>query len=262
MKQLFLILMLFMIPWLYAQEIRCLPVSESPLQADRFIGADDFDNRYYITDNVLYKEGKADSIRYANLQLGTIGSVDLLNPLEITVFYPDFNTVIKLDNTLNEIIKIDFNLPDTFRNIRYATTANNKNLWVFNTDLQQLEIFNYQTRETLTVNQPLTEEVIAQKSNYNFCWLLTQTTLLKYNIYGSLLTTHSLEGYEAFSQSGQHIILKKANALFYKKDDSETVTPLKISEIPIKDFYINDNNLYIYDGKKLYQHQINFSKKK
>ena len=244
-----------------AQEAACMLIAEIPLKADRFTGIDDFDNLYYVDNNVLYKEGKEATIRYNNLQLGNIGSIDILNPLEITVFYPDFNTVIKLDNTLNEIIKIDFNHTKKFRNIQYVTTANDKNLWTFNSDLQQLEIFNYQTRETIPANQPLSREVIAQGSNYNFCWLLTPKELLKYNSYGSLLEITPLEDYDAFSQSGGDIILRKNNTLFYKKDNSGQITPLKISGIGIKDFYIKGNNLYIYDGKNLYHYQLNFSKK-
>ncbi|MCB0374852.1 MAG: hypothetical protein KDD04_02940 [Sinomicrobium sp.] len=252
---------LFSIPAVHAQEVHCALVSQTALKADRFIGVDDFDNTYYITAGALNKKSGETVIRYTNLQLGAIGSADILNPLEITVFYPDFNTVITLDNTLNEIVKIDFNQLKNFRNVRYATTANDKNLWIFNADLQQLELYNYQTREILAANQPLNREVIAQKSNYNFCWLLTGKTLLKYNSYGSLLTAAPLEGYEDFVQSGDHIVLKKAGALFYKKDGTDGAAPLKISEIRIKDFSITGNNLYIYDGEKLYRYQLNFSKK-
>lgn len=257
----FTVVVLFFTVAIGAQELQYKAITKVPLHADRFIGVDDFDNLYYISNNVFYKKRKKDSIRYTNLQLGNIGNIDILNPLEITVFYPDFNTVIKLDNTLNEIIKIDFNRVDPFRNIQYVTTANDKNLWTFNADLQQLEIFNYQTRESISINQPLNENIIAQKSNYNFCWLLTGTALLTYNIYGSLLNTFPLKGYDAFSQSGNIFILKKENHLFYVKAYPDTATPLKISDIPVKDFYINANNLYIYDGKNVHHYQLNLSKK-
>lgn len=244
-----------------AQTVSRVLIAEIPMQADRFVGVDDYTCVYYTVDEVLYKESNGETLRYTNLQLGRIGNVDILDPLEITVFYPDFNTVIKLDNTLNEIVKIDFNRPERFRNVRYATTANDKNLWIFNSDLQQLEIFNYKTGEVIPVNRPLDEEVIDQKSNYNFCRLLTRTALFTYNIYGSLLSVTPAEDYGAFSQSGAHIVLKKDKMLFYMREGSGRAMPLKIPEIHLKDFYINGNNLYIYEGKKLYQYQLNFSKK-
>ena len=252
---------LFFTSIITAQEIQTTRISKTPLEADRFIGVDDFDHIYYIHNAVFYKKGPENTLLYTNLQLGTIGDIDILNPLEITVFYPDFNTVIKLDNTLNEIIKIDFNQLQQFRTVQYTTTANDKNLWIFNTDLQQLELFNYQTREITPINQPLNQEVITQKSDYNFCRLLTRKTLLTYNIYGSLLSVTPAEGYETFSQSGNHTILKKQHRLFYRKEGSSRIMSLKISDIHVKDFYITANNLYIYDGKNVHHYQLNFSKK-
>ena len=37
-----------------------------------------------------------------------IKKVDLINPLKVTLFYEEFNTVVLLDNQMNEIQKIDF----------------------------------------------------------------------------------------------------------------------------------------------------------
>ena len=253
--------LLFCISVTKAQEIRTTRIAKMPLEADRFIGVDDFNHIYYTHNAVFYKKGSENTLLYTNLQLGTIGDIDILNPLEITVFYPDFNTVIKLDNTLNEIIKLDFNQLQQFRTVQYTTTANDKNLWIFNTDLQQLELFNYQTREIIPINQPIDQEIITQKSDYNFCRLLTKTALLTYNIYGSLLSVTPAEGYQTFSQSGNHTILKKQNRLFYRKEGSNRITPLEISDIHVKDFYITANNLYIYDGKNVHHYQLNFSKK-
>jgi hypothetical protein len=244
-----------------AQEIPCLSISEIPLNADRFIGVDDFDSIYYVKDNVFYKKENENTISYTNFQMGNIGNIDILNPLEITIFYPDFNVAIKLDNTLNEIIKIDFNQIKNFRNIQYVTTANDKNLWIFNADMHQLEVFNYQTQGIIPTNQPLHEKIIAQESDYNFCWLLTEKELLSYNIYGSLLSSVPLEGYDGISQSGNHEVLKKKNTLFYKERGLNQMTPLKIIAINIKDFYINEDNLYIYNGKNLYHYKLNFNKK-
>ena len=153
--------------------------------------------------------------QYNNLQLGEITSVDILNPLKITLFYADFNTVIILDNTLNEIKRIDFNVIGEFKNLAAATTATDRNLWIFDTNTQQLEVFNYVQEKTPIQNLPIPEKFITQKSNYNYCRILTETTLYTYNIYGSLLTQQEVTGVTEFSMTNTEVIFLKEKKLYY-----------------------------------------------
>ncbi len=256
-QKLFVCFVLSFSTTLFCQEIKEVSlIKATKLKTDNFIGIDDFGAIYHIKNNVLYKKTDTNTISYNNLQLGNLSNVDILNPLEITVFYTDFNTVIKLDNTLNEIIKIDFNQTKTFKNVQFATTAISKNIWIFNTDLQQLELFNHQTKKSFPIHQPLAKSVIVQKSNYNFCWLLTKTQLFHYNNYGSLINKIPMENFEDFCQSNGNIILKKKNKLFFLEKDSESRTPLTLPKIIVKDFYLNGENLYIYDGELLHQFQL------
>lgn len=241
---------------IYAQEVLYTLISKTPLEADRFVGVDDFGSVYFIKEAVLYKQEPKKTLEYNNLALGAIGNVDLLNPLDITVFYPGFNMAVKLDNTLNETTRVDFNRVKSFRTVRYATTGNDKNLWIFNADLNQLEVFNYQTQESIPIRQPLNETVIAQVSDYNFCWLLTEKRLLQYNYYGSLLAEIPAEGYEGIAKNGERLFLKKGNALFYRRH-GDSIQPVNIPEILLKDFSVLGDNLYLYDGKILYHYHLN-----
>jgi hypothetical protein len=239
-----------------AQQVDAVFISKQALVANRFAGADDFGNLYYVKDAVFCKQDAQKTLVYNNLSLGAIGAVDLLNPLEITLFYPDTNTAVKLDNTLNEMLQINFNQARVFRNIRYATTANDKNLWIFNADLNQLELFNYQTQEGMSIQQPLDEMVIAQVSDYNFCWLLTEQRLLQYNAYGALLATIPLKGYEALAKDGNYLLLKKNNNLFFLQDGKGQPVRLELPEIIVKDFSLTGENVYLYDGKNLYHYHL------
>ncbi|WP_340075409.1 hypothetical protein [Leptobacterium sp. I13] len=246
---------------LFSQESISLSIKDSlPITADIFIGVDDFNNIYYIKDNIFHKKTASKVFVYNNLQLGAISSVDILNPLDITVFYSDFNTVIKLDNTLNETVQIRFSEIQSFRNVQYVSTAINKSLWIFNTDIQQPELFDYQQKNILSINQPITEDVIAWESNYNFCWALTINTLYQYNIYGSLLQKIALNGFDDLHQSSENLVLKKKNKLFYIKKGSYITIPIKLPvNISIKDFYLRGDNLYIYNNKKLYHFILNLN---
>src|SRR5690606_27875901 len=103
-----------------------------PFVADRFIGIDNFKNTYFIKDRVLHKRGTDGDFIFNALQLGRITSVDIINPLKVVVFFQDTNTVVLLDNKLNEIERISFNNLRQFINVSTATNAGNNSLWIFN----------------------------------------------------------------------------------------------------------------------------------
>ena len=80
-------------------------IRTTPIDATTFIGVDSFQNVYTLKGNAFYKNNQEN---YQNLNLGEIFSIDIRNPFKIVLFYKNFNTVILLDNRLNEIEKIQF----------------------------------------------------------------------------------------------------------------------------------------------------------
>lgn len=229
---------------------------QDSLLVDRFVEVDNFGALYTIKDNILIKRLDKKKWQYNNFQLGEITSIDILNPLKITLFYEDFNTVIVLDNTLNEIRRIDFNVIDDFKNLAAATTANDRNLWIFDTNTQQLEVFNYLQEKTPIKNLPISEKFVMLKSNYNFCRVLTETILYTYNIYGSLLSQQELTGVTDFSMTNTEVIFLKEKQLYYTNDDDVYLINLPSNRIAIKQFSLHDDILYIYNGIVLYQFQL------
>jgi hypothetical protein len=254
-----LILSLFLCCSLFAfgqKTITATLQQQDSLAVDRFVAMDNFGASYVIQDNILIKKKDKKKWQYNNFQLGKITSVDILNPLKITLFYENFNTVIVLDNTLNEIRRIDFNVSGEFKNLAAATTANDRNLWVFDTNTQQLEVFNYVQEKTPIQNLPIPEKFITLKSNYNFCRVLTETTMYLYNIYGSLLSQKPLTGVTDFDMTNEEIIFLKDKQLYYGTNDEFYLINLPSDRIAIKQFSLHDDILYIYDGIVLYQFQL------
>lgn len=231
-------------------------LEQDSLAVDRFVAKDNFGALYGIQNNILIKRHYGKEWQYNNLQLGDITSVDILNPLKITLFYEDFNTVIVLDNTLNEIKKTDFNVIEDFKNLAAAATANDRNLWIFDTNTQQLEVFNYVQQKTPVQNLPIPEKFVTMKSNYNFCRVLTETKMYLYNIYGSLLSEKALKDVTDFEMTNNEVIFLKNKQLFYSSNDVVTLIKLPSERIAIKQFSLHDDILYIYDGIVLYRFQL------
>jgi len=112
------------------------------LNVDVFISKNNFENLYYIKDNVLFKKSDKQTINYSNIQLGKITSVHTFNPLKINVLYSDLNTVVILDNRLAEVSKLDFNQQQPYKNISHITTGFDNTIWLFNQDFQYLELYD------------------------------------------------------------------------------------------------------------------------
>lgn len=256
MKQLFLFFLLIC-QFGIAQSLT--PVSKIPFAADRFVGLDNYKNTYFIKNRVLHKQGPDGNFIFNDLQLGKISSVDIINPLKVVVFFQDTNTVVLLDNKLNEIERINFNNLPQFLNVSTATNAGNNSLWLFNVDTQQLELYNYGSKLQTVVSQPFPGKLISQASNFNYCFTLTEKKMRAFNIYGSILNETASEGYEKIIQQNENLVALKENGLYYipdfaKKDEaiSHETTKLPLTEITIKDLQLTNDFLYIYDGENLH----------
>jgi len=158
---------------------------------------DNFGFFYTESKNVLTKYSATDSYNYSNVQLGKMTSFNTFNPLKINVFYKNFNTVIILDNRLAEVAKLDFNQLQPYKNVTHISTGFDSILWLFNQDLQHLELYDYNTNIVRTTTMPVSSKVLDLKSNYNYSWLLTQNYLYCYNYFGNMVFKQKNKGFTA-----------------------------------------------------------------
>lgn len=222
----------------------------------RLIFIDNFNFSYIQEHNTLYKLMDNYSLNYTNLQLGDIKSINLFNPLKINIFYKDFNSVIVLDNRLAEILKIDFNSNNIYKNVDFVSSGSDNTIWIFNQDSQQLELFDYIKNTTKLKTIPIKSKVLDLISNYNYCWLLTEHNLYKFNYFGSLVQKIKNDGFTSFTETNGNIILKKDNKLFLLKKESYNLIPIELPKLLITAFFVNHETLYIYDKNFLYKYQF------
>lgn len=229
---------------------------EQSLTVDHFIGTDRFDYYYTLHQNVIEKKGRNKVYVYNNIQLGNVEHVDISNPLKILVFYKDQNTIAILDNTLSEIRIVNFNFTSEFRKISKASVAYDNHAWIYNELNQEAELYNYIEDRTILKTLPFNEEVLEQKSNYNYCWIMTESTLYCYNIYGSLVSSFDNNNYKELSLYKNDVLLKKENSLFYL-NQSDEINRIEIDEeISVKDFSITHETLYIYDSRSVHRFNL------
>jgi len=249
-----LLVFLFISFHLDAQKLNL--VSSVDFDATNFIGIDSYKNVYSIKDMVIHKQGPNGNFIFNDFQLGRISSVDIINPLDIIVFYDDTNTVVFLDNKLSEIERVTFNNLGEFINVSTATNAGNNKLWIFNVNTQQLELYNYRENRRTTVSQPFPGKPISQSSNFNYCTILTENKLRTFNVYGSLISESDADQFLKIVIHENSLLVLKENELLYISEDNVMSLNIPISENTIKDLYLSKDFMYIYDGKKLHTFSI------
>ena len=230
--------------------------NKTSLDADEFIGVDSFKHVYFIKNGTLHKQGELGTFQFQDFQLGPLTSVDIINPLNVVLFYEQTNTVVFLDNRLNEKERIEFNELPSFLNLSMASNAGNNRLWVFNSDTQQLELYQYRTQLQTTVSQPLKGVVQSYASNFNDCTLLSEDKIRKINIYGSLLQEVPSEGMERLVKHNEMLLGIKEQQLYKIEQGTIQPIPFDFGEIPLKDLQLTQDFLYIYHAKMLYAYSL------
>ena len=101
------------------------------------------------------------------------------------LFYVDFNTVVVLDNHLNEIQVIPFS-----ETILFANKSVANKLWLFNSDRQKLQLFDYKSNTETLSSQVLTDfEPLKMESDFNSIKLIGKKKTLIFNQHLSLVDT-------------------------------------------------------------------------
>ena len=236
-------------------------LASDPLEADHFIGKNAFGHIFYIQDDAIFKTTEKETFTYKNIALGTLSKVDILNPFEITLFYEDYNTVIQLDNQLNEINRVDFNFLNRIKTLRYAATASNKRLWIFDDNTLQLEVYNYDTEQTEAASLPISEEINQLQSNYNFCLINTAKGFRLYNNYGNLLYDHKIKDVEQFTWHQDHLVYFQNKKLYLQDINKDRPQEIELTpKLIIKDILLSGETLYIYNGDTVYAFALTLKK--
>jgi hypothetical protein len=264
MKKLFFIVNLFILPVLftYCQEIMTSKINSISIDADAFIGYDQLDSYYFTKNNVLYKQVGEQVINYMNVGLGKLKKVDIINPLKIVLFYEDFNSVVFLDNQLNEKQKINFSDLNTPIIAHAVGMAAKNSIWYFDLNNQKIGLYDYEQNKQIPLSQPLSTSITWYQSNLNyFYWRDNQSTWNSIDVFGKIKKIEENVTDEFLILSGKEYIIHKKNdnesALFLINDNQNKKSQkINIDEKSIKNFSYKNQILTIFTGKEIINYKI------
>lgn len=218
-----------------------------------YFTVDNLGNILLVKDNEIVKylsTGKYFN-RYSNLKLGTITSVDALNPLRLMLFYKDYQQLIFLDNQLSQ--KSD---PVSLEKLGYEQTelvcvSANNGIWLFNKANNELVRFDEQLKQiasTGNLKQMLqTEELKPNfliEHNGNVFLNCPEVGIHVFDIFGTFSKIISLKGLENFQVN--------ENIIYFLKDNQLCSYNYKLFEEGCKSFPISKLTSAGYYKNKVY----------
>ena len=216
-----------------AQSFEPVKLDEKNAPYEIFVGTDEYDVPYFLSNNVLIKKTDSQVFEYKNLSLGTISKIDLQNPLKIVLFYQDFNSIVTLDNQLNETNLVQLsNYKTPILATAVGMSAKNK-FWIFNSLSQKIGLFDFLINEYQEITPPINSNIRFYNSDFNYIrWIDSQNQLVTCDVFGKI------ESYTIQSQFDSILIIKNYKIIGRQKNQIFWVDVLKNS---VKEIKINEN---------------------
>jgi len=261
MKKIIISFWMFFLSVGLAQEKKITPIllSNQRLVADEFINMDSFGYCYYIRGNVFYKQKDAELFQYKNLSLGKIKRVDLQNPLKIVLFYEGFNSVITLDNQLNETSSINFSKNKNNPIVTSAVgLASQNRLWVFNSLPMQLGLYDFTKQVFQPLSQPFQDPIEYYQTDYNqFYWIDSNRTVSFCDVFGKISTLGKIPEFDSAQIiSTDVVIYQSGNQLYCHYFKENKSSPINLDEKIVEKFRIKDQFLIIFTNNEISTYQI------
>lgn len=264
MKNLFFLLLLFWNTLFFGQnqEIVISKIDSVEFVAQNFIGKDSYGNYFYENENVLYKKTPTSTIQYQNVSLGKIKKVDIINPLKVVVFYENFNTIVLLDNQLNEIQKVDFSNPNIANGKSILATAiglsGQNKLWFFNANEQQIGLYDFGTQKIKDIGIPLQQNFNYYQTDFTtFEWIDNQNNWYSCSVFGEISFKEKIDSFDQIQfLDATNLLYSKENLIFFKNSKTDHLYEIKIVEKSFKKFYYNDQILTIFTNKGITNYKI------
>ena len=240
------------------QKLKTTILSATELENKTYIGFDGLASHYYIKDNVFIKQNETQKWEYKNVPLGKITSVDYVNPLKIVVFYEDFNTIITLDNQLNEIQRLNlFDIDNTIFASKIGLAAQNQ-FWIYNALTQQILLFDYLKKTSKNIGNPIRETIQHTQSDFNnFYWIDDLNNWYAIDIFGKTTLLANIPPFEKIQIiDHEKILFSRDNILYCLNNATKTVYEIEIVEKSFQNYYYKDQILAIFTNQQIKNYKI------
>jgi hypothetical protein len=250
--------LLFVVLSCQGQNTSATLFSTESILSNRFLAIDALSNRYYEENGVLFKKNGDLIWQYKNLSLGKIVKIDVQNPLKIGVFFEGFNSVVVLDNQLNEIQKVSFlNNKNALIVSAIGIAAQNK-LWFYDTISQKIGLFNCSNDDFKFISTPLPGNFRYYQSDFNhFQWIDSDLNWYSCTLFGTINWIKQVPDFDKIQIINSHLLLySKGDCLFFKDFKSNTTQEVQNVDKSFDYFIYKDQILSIFTHQQIKNYKI------
>ncbi len=225
-------------------------------QAIEKCDSDKLQNSYVAMANGIVQKytprGKL-AFEYSNNTLGEIGVLNATDPFNITLFYPDYLSVIFLDRTLNETQRIGLLDAYIFEAQTIGVSTENQ-IWVYDSYDFRLKKINQQATITyrsddlsLLLQKSIHPTQIQEYENKVYV-NTSESGILVFDSFANYLTRLDFKEVEYFQVIQNQLLFLEDDSLhsyhLQSKLTSPVALPLEVKKI--KQFQIQKNRLYLH----------------
>lgn len=258
MKNKIALFFLFTVIAVNAQKISAVKLNSEVLSADVHLGTDKFGFRYGIRDNVFFKFQNNQFVEYKNLSLGKITKVDLHNPLKIILFYENFNTIVTLDNQLNETQRVNFS-DNAVPLVVSATGMSSRNrFWIYDSLSMKIGLFDYLTNKYSPLTQPLQGNIRFYDTDFNhFQWIDNHNNWYACDVFGKISSMGIVPEFDQIQiVNPQWILFSKDGGLRFRDFKNGTEYTVENVEKSFKGFSYSEQILSIFTTEGITNYKI------
>ncbi len=234
-------------------------LSTEPFLASRFLAIDVLSNYYYEENGVLFKKNGDHIWQYKNLALGKIVKINTQNPLKIAVFFEGFNSVVLLDNQLNEIKRIAFSDINKASIITSAIgiAAQNK-LWFYDTNSQKIGLYNYINDDFKWISTSFPGNFKHYESDFNnFQWIDNELNWYSCNLFGEIKLIGQVPDFDKIQIINSDLILfSKGKHLYFLNFKSNKTQEVQNVDKSFDFFTYKDQILSIFTNRQIKNYKI------
>ena len=260
-------LLLLNLPFVHAQQDSSYTLLRSMASEAKSFTTDKLQQSYLINSKnqiTKYSAAGQEVFNYNNNTLGNLHVLDATNPFNLLLYYPDFQTVITLDRTLNETGEINLFDLDII-NVPAIASSNDNNVWIYDDAAFKLKKID-QSGQVLVESDDLSlllgqaPRPIQIKAREN--WVYMNDPDLGILIFDGFAQYHKqldLKNVTSFQLIGEQLIYAQAGKYYNFNLKSFLTKPVLLPKNikPEAQLSFQKNHLYVlYDGVlKVYRFQ-------